>query len=107
MRPVVDIVRLAHNADLPRPAYETAGAAGMDLRAHQMRTEDERYDIHNTAARFQALESKLSHLEGLMLQKVREKRASATPAALTVALPASSSRSRSPTPWHSKDSLDA
>ena len=81
--------------------------AGMDLRAHQMRTEDERYDIHNTAARFQALESKLSHLEGLMLQKVREKRASATPAALTVALPASSSRSRSPTPWHSKDSLDA
>ena len=33
MRPVVDIVRLSHNADLPLPAYETAGAAGMDLRA--------------------------------------------------------------------------
>jgi dUTP pyrophosphatase len=33
MRPVVDIVRLPHNADLPLPAYETAGAAGMDLRA--------------------------------------------------------------------------
>jgi dUTP pyrophosphatase len=31
--PVVDIVRLAHNSDLPLPAYETAGAAGMDLRA--------------------------------------------------------------------------
>ncbi|MCA3720946.1 dUTP diphosphatase [Phenylobacterium sp.] len=33
MTPVVDIVRLAHNPDLPLPAYETAGAAGMDLRA--------------------------------------------------------------------------
>ena len=33
MRPVVDIVRLSHNADLPLPAYETTGAAGMDLRA--------------------------------------------------------------------------
>ncbi len=33
MTPVVDIVRLAHNSDLPLPAYETAGAAGMDLRA--------------------------------------------------------------------------
>ena len=33
MRPVVDVVRLAHNPDLPLPAYETAGAAGMDLRA--------------------------------------------------------------------------
>ena len=33
MRPVVDIVRLPHNSDLPLPAYETAGAAGMDLRA--------------------------------------------------------------------------
>jgi len=33
MRPVVDIARLPHNADLPLPAYETAGAAGMDLRA--------------------------------------------------------------------------
>ena len=27
------VVRLAHGADLPLPAYETAGAAGMDLRA--------------------------------------------------------------------------
>ena len=33
MRPVVDIVRLPHNPDLPLPTYETAGAAGMDLRA--------------------------------------------------------------------------
>ena len=33
MKPVVDILRLAHNPDLPLPAYETAGAAGMDLRA--------------------------------------------------------------------------
>jgi dUTP pyrophosphatase len=33
MTPVVDILRLAHNPDLPLPAYETAGAAGMDLRA--------------------------------------------------------------------------
>ena len=81
--------------------------AGMDLRAHQMRTEDERDEIHNTAARFQALESKLSDLEGLMLRKVREKRVSAPLAALTIALPASSSRSSSSTPWHSKDSLDA
>ncbi len=31
--PVVPIVRLPHGADLPLPAYETAGAAGMDLRA--------------------------------------------------------------------------
>jgi dUTP pyrophosphatase len=29
----VEITRLAHGADLPLPAYETAGAAGMDLRA--------------------------------------------------------------------------
>jgi dUTP pyrophosphatase len=33
VKPVVDILRLAHNPDLPLPAYETAGAAGMDLRA--------------------------------------------------------------------------
>ncbi|MCA6227772.1 MAG: dUTP diphosphatase [Phenylobacterium sp.] len=33
MKPVVDVVRLPHNPDLPLPAYETAGAAGMDLRA--------------------------------------------------------------------------
>ena len=31
--PVVPIRRLEHNADLPLPAYETAQAAGMDLRA--------------------------------------------------------------------------
>jgi len=31
--PTVPIRRLAHNADLPLPAYETAQAAGMDLRA--------------------------------------------------------------------------
>ncbi len=29
----VGIVRLPHGADLPLPAYESAGAAGMDLRA--------------------------------------------------------------------------
>ena len=29
----VPIVRLDHGRDLPLPAYETAGAAGMDLRA--------------------------------------------------------------------------
>jgi len=29
----VKITRLANGADLPLPAYETAGAAGMDLRA--------------------------------------------------------------------------
>ncbi len=29
----VDILRLPHAGDLPLPAYETAGAAGMDLRA--------------------------------------------------------------------------
>jgi dUTP pyrophosphatase len=31
--PTVRVTRLAHNADLPLPAYETAGSAGMDLRA--------------------------------------------------------------------------
>jgi dUTP pyrophosphatase len=31
--PVVAVTRLAHGADLPLPAYETAHAAGMDLRA--------------------------------------------------------------------------
>lgn len=31
--PAIPIMRLAHAADLPLPAYETAGAAGMDLRA--------------------------------------------------------------------------
>ncbi len=31
--PVVPIQRLPHAAGLPLPAYETAGAAGMDLRA--------------------------------------------------------------------------
>ena len=29
----VEIRRLPHNQDMPLPAYETAGAAGMDLRA--------------------------------------------------------------------------
>lgn len=29
----IDIKRLPNNEDLPLPAYETAGAAGMDLRA--------------------------------------------------------------------------
>ncbi len=31
--PVLGIVRLTHSAGLPLPAYETDGAAGMDLRA--------------------------------------------------------------------------
>ncbi|MBA3447872.1 MAG: dUTP diphosphatase [Pseudaminobacter sp.] len=31
--PVIGIVRLPHGGDLPLPAYETTGAAGMDLRA--------------------------------------------------------------------------
>jgi dUTP pyrophosphatase len=31
--PVVAVKRLEHGADLPLPAYETAHAAGMDLRA--------------------------------------------------------------------------
>jgi len=31
--PTVPILRLAHNLDLPLPAYETVHAAGMDLRA--------------------------------------------------------------------------
>jgi dUTP pyrophosphatase len=29
----IKLKRLAHNPDLPLPAYETSGAAGMDLRA--------------------------------------------------------------------------
>ncbi|MBI1238084.1 MAG: dUTP diphosphatase [Alphaproteobacteria bacterium] len=29
----IDVVRLPHGADLPLPSYETAGAAGLDLRA--------------------------------------------------------------------------
>ena len=33
MSPTVPIVRLPHGQDLPLPAYETAQAAGMDLRA--------------------------------------------------------------------------
>ena len=33
MKPTVPIVRLPHARDLPLPAYETAQAAGMDLRA--------------------------------------------------------------------------
>ncbi len=31
--PVLVLIRLPHGAELPLPAYETAGAAGMDLRA--------------------------------------------------------------------------
>ena len=31
--PTLNLVRLPHGADLDLPAYETAGAAGMDLRA--------------------------------------------------------------------------
>jgi dUTP pyrophosphatase len=34
----VKIVRLGHGRDLPLPAYETAGAAGMDLRAAEATT---------------------------------------------------------------------
>lgn len=33
MTPKIPVRRLAHNQDLPLPAYETADAAGMDLRA--------------------------------------------------------------------------
>ena len=33
MTPPIPVRRLAHNPDLPLPAYETAHAAGMDLRA--------------------------------------------------------------------------
>ncbi|HEY1878542.1 MAG TPA: dUTP diphosphatase [Caulobacteraceae bacterium] len=33
MTPQVKIVRLPHGRDLPLPAYESEGAAGMDLRA--------------------------------------------------------------------------
>lgn len=33
MTPIIPLLRLAHNPDLPLPAYETADAAGMDLRA--------------------------------------------------------------------------
>ncbi len=33
MKPVLKIKQLAHGQDLALPAYETAGAAGMDLRA--------------------------------------------------------------------------
>ena len=33
MQSEIKVRRLAHNPDLPLPAYETEGAAGMDLRA--------------------------------------------------------------------------
>ncbi|HEY3888632.1 MAG TPA: dUTP diphosphatase [Caulobacteraceae bacterium] len=33
MTPAIEVVRLAHAEGLPLPAYETAHAAGMDLRA--------------------------------------------------------------------------
>jgi dUTP pyrophosphatase len=36
--PVIPVVRLSHGADLPLPAYETAGAAGLDLRAAEAAT---------------------------------------------------------------------
>jgi dUTP pyrophosphatase len=32
-RPLIGLVRLAHGEGLPLPAYETVGAAGMDIRA--------------------------------------------------------------------------
>jgi dUTP pyrophosphatase len=32
-RPLLNLVRLPHGADIELPSYETAGAAGMDLRA--------------------------------------------------------------------------
>ncbi len=32
-RPILNLVRLPHGTDLDLPSYETAGAAGMDLRA--------------------------------------------------------------------------
>ena len=32
-RPLIGLVRLPHGEDLPLPAYETQGAAGMDIRA--------------------------------------------------------------------------
>ncbi|MCO6176781.1 MULTISPECIES: dUTP diphosphatase [Ciceribacter] len=33
IRPTVKLLRLPHGEDIPLPSYETAGAAGMDLRA--------------------------------------------------------------------------
>ena len=33
MTPVIAVTRLPHGQDLPLPAYETPGSAGMDLRA--------------------------------------------------------------------------
>ncbi|WP_416796468.1 dUTP diphosphatase [Ciceribacter azotifigens] len=33
IRPTLKLLRLAHGEDIPLPSYETAGAAGMDLRA--------------------------------------------------------------------------
>ena len=42
--PTVPITRLPHGVDLPLPAYETAQAAGMDLRAAV--PEDEPYVLH-------------------------------------------------------------
>jgi dUTP pyrophosphatase len=42
--PTVPILRLPHNTDLPLPAYETPGAAGMDLRAAV--AEDEPITLH-------------------------------------------------------------
>lgn len=39
MTPTIPVIRLPHNPDLPLPAYETALAAGMDLRAAVPETE--------------------------------------------------------------------
>ena len=44
MSPVIAVKRLPHGADLPLPAYETAHAAGMDLRAAV--PEDEPLTLH-------------------------------------------------------------
>jgi dUTP pyrophosphatase len=33
MKPTIRVLRLAHAGEIPLPAYETASAAGMDLRA--------------------------------------------------------------------------
>ena len=44
MKPRVPIIRLPHGEGLPLPAYETAHAAGMDLRAAV--PEDEPLTLH-------------------------------------------------------------
>lgn len=42
--PLIHLIRLPHGDDLPLPAYETPGAAGMDLRAAV--AEDEPLTLH-------------------------------------------------------------